>query len=171
MSRDDELAEMKKCLIEWATNWREMWVGNAGDHSAGMVAYYDYLLEHAEFMEPDMVLTRELCEAAGVAPVLKECYHNSLLMRWCAGGERLAVYEGLAVTNDLMFPLDHSWNRRYEGAAIDFTASLWKENRRVLLWGVVLPDEFILQQMTEREVSGPYLRHFIAEQVAKKPKP
>ena len=81
------------------------------------------------------------------------------------GSEGLTYCEGWMVGEQIPIPISHAWNI-LDNQVIDFTSTLWgRDDETRIYFGVVIPQEFVMQQMMETGVSGPYLYPYIMTQL------
>jgi len=120
--------------------------------------YYDWVLESGKKFDAikneDKKITKELMNKLSFEPKVKECYYTSALA--LLDIPDLKYYEGWIVREDLPIPIEHAWNE-YKGKLVDFTTKLWKGKPNASYFGVEIPKDFVLKQMTKRGVTGPYL--------------
>ena len=161
---DPKEKELAKFLEDWLLMQQKlygsqhMW-GVEGDAKAADI--FAWMLANGQYYDRDLEKTNELKEQAYYEPQLKQCYHNALMM----GSEGLTYCEGWMVGEQIPIPISHAWNI-LDNQVIDFTSTLWgRDDETRIYFGVVIPQEFVMQQMMETGVSGPYLYPYIMTQL------
>ena len=75
--------------------------------------------------------------------------------------------EGYMISSSLPIPIEHAWNV-VDGKVVDFTSSLWDwkaDDEKRIYFGVEMPKQWALGKMNELMITGPYLKHFVYEQL------
>ena len=137
---------------------QRMW-GVKGDAKASDI--FAWMVENGQYLDRNIEKTHELKGEAFYEPQLKECYMNALMMR----SEGLSYWEGWMVSEQIPIPISHAWNL-FDNQVIDFTSTLWgRDDETRIYFGVEIPKDFVMQQMLETGISGPYLYPYIMTQL------
>lgn len=79
---------------------------------------------------------------------LKACFENSTNAHWRAG---LRYVEGIAMNNELQFPVLHAWNLDEQWRVVDTT---WPDPSNCQYVGVVIPDRTLRQTICKNGFYG-----------------
>ena len=136
---------------------QRMW-GVEGDAKASDI--FAWMVENGQYLDRNIEKTHQLKGETFYEPQLKECYMNALMMR----SEGLSYWEGWMVSEQIPIPISHAWNL-FDNQVIDFTSTLWgRDDETRIYFGVEIPKDFVMQQMLETGISGPYLYPYIMTQ-------
>ena len=168
----DEESGVKGFLFQYLQHMDDMYSKSAGrmwgwTDEMGLALcshYFKWLMDNGQYYERDDERMNELLETSYYQPELKQCYQNSLFMMQEDG---VGYCEGYMISSSLPIPIEHAWNV-VDGKVVDFTSSLWDwkaDDEKRIYFGVEMPKRWALGKMNELMITGPYLKHFVYEQL------